>query len=195
MKKYIADVLTGIRIVFAVILLFLPGFSAVFITLYAICALTDILDGPIARATGSESIFGAKLDTAADVLFALALVKVLLVNKVINWFTILWFFIAALGLIASAIIAKIRFGRFFFIHTLTAKAMGAGAFATPVFVLLKVSDVYIKILWFFVWAASIEAVIIQLSINHPDSDILSVFLVKRANKKYVGSADAVNELK
>ena len=39
--------------------------------LYIFCGLTDMVDGKIARKTGTTSTFGARLDTVADLVFLL----------------------------------------------------------------------------------------------------------------------------
>jgi CDP-diacylglycerol--glycerol-3-phosphate 3-phosphatidyltransferase len=39
---------------------------AVFLTLYALCGLTDVADGIVARKTNTQSKTGARLDTIAD---------------------------------------------------------------------------------------------------------------------------------
>lgn len=49
------------------------GDKPLFAVLVLLAVLTDVLDGPIARATGSESRFGANVDSAADLLFYLSL--------------------------------------------------------------------------------------------------------------------------
>lgn len=49
------------------------GDKPLFAVLVLLSVLTDILDGPIARATGSESRFGANVDSAADMMFYLSL--------------------------------------------------------------------------------------------------------------------------
>lgn len=73
-----ANILTISRLAAALCLLFLPVFSVPFTGLYLLAGLTDMLDGPIARRTGTASETGAKLDTAADlVLTAVCLVKLL----------------------------------------------------------------------------------------------------------------------
>lgn len=46
---------------------------ALFALLVLLAVLTDILDGPLARASGSASRFGANVDSAADLLFYLSL--------------------------------------------------------------------------------------------------------------------------
>lgn len=73
-----ANILTISRIVLALPLLCLPAFSVPFTVLYVITGLTDMLDGAIARKTGTVSKVGAKLDTAADLVFtAVCLIKLL----------------------------------------------------------------------------------------------------------------------
>ena len=71
MKKYIANTITGSRIVFSVPLLFIPLSSVWFYALYLFCGFTDMIDGAIARKTEAVSKFGARLDTASDFIFML----------------------------------------------------------------------------------------------------------------------------
>ena len=69
MKKHIANVLTGCRILGSVLMLFCSVFSLEFYIIYILCGFTDMIDGTIARKTNSVSVFGCKLDTVADLLF------------------------------------------------------------------------------------------------------------------------------
>ena len=69
MKKYIANIITGSRMVLSLPLLFIPLSSVWFYAIYLICGFTDMIDGIIARKTGVVSQFGAKLDTVADFVF------------------------------------------------------------------------------------------------------------------------------
>ena len=64
-----ADTITSVRIVASLFLLFPPLGSVWFLTVYTIAGLTDALDGWMARRTGTASQFGARLDSAADLLF------------------------------------------------------------------------------------------------------------------------------
>jgi CDP-diacylglycerol--glycerol-3-phosphate 3-phosphatidyltransferase len=66
MKKHIANIITGSRIVLSLPLLFLPLSSAWFYALYLLCGFTDMIDGTVARRTNSASEFGARLDTVSD---------------------------------------------------------------------------------------------------------------------------------
>ena len=69
--KNIANIMTGSRVAFSLLLLFIPLSSAWFYILYLVCGLTDMIDGAIARKTGAVSKFGARLDTVADFAFML----------------------------------------------------------------------------------------------------------------------------
>lgn len=73
-------------------LLALPAFSSGFWALYLFRGLTDMADGPVARRIGSASVFGARLDTAADAVFlAAAFAKLLPALTVPGW---LWAWLA-----------------------------------------------------------------------------------------------------
>ena len=65
-RKQAANLLTLCRLLGGLGLLALPAFSSGFWALYLFCGLTDMADGPVARRIGSASVFGARLDTAAD---------------------------------------------------------------------------------------------------------------------------------
>ncbi|MBR4719791.1 MAG: CDP-alcohol phosphatidyltransferase family protein, partial [Lachnospiraceae bacterium] len=73
-----ANILTGIRIICSIALLFCPTLSAAFFSLYIIAGGTDMVDGTIARKTGTVSEFGSKFDTVADfTLVIVCLIKLL----------------------------------------------------------------------------------------------------------------------
>ena len=67
-----ADLITISRIFLSILLLFLPFPSLPFLFLYVAGGLTDMLDGFVARATGTAGARGAKLDSLADGVFFLS---------------------------------------------------------------------------------------------------------------------------
>ena len=76
MKKHIANIITGSRIVLSLPLLLIPLTSAWFCVIYLLCGLSDMIDGTVARRTNSAGDFGAKLDTLSDFVFmTVALIK------------------------------------------------------------------------------------------------------------------------
>ena len=71
MKKLLTlpNLLTALRIAGAVCMIFMPPLTQAFFIIYTLCGVSDVLDGTIARAWHSESDFGARLDSIADLLF------------------------------------------------------------------------------------------------------------------------------
>ena len=122
--KNLANLITGSRILFSLLLVFVPVFSLPFYLLYLICGITDMVDGPVARKTGSCSAFGAKLDSAADLVFlVVCLTKILPSIQIHRW---LW---VAIGLIfCTKLIALLLHYRathqFCFQHTVVNKITG-----------------------------------------------------------------------
>ena len=126
-----ANIITSCRIVCSAVLLFFPTFSPAFYVLYCLAGLTDMIDGTVARKTGTVSEFGSKLDTAADIVFtAVCLIKILPDLEISVW---LWIWIAAIAgikvinVIAGFIVQK----RFAAQHTVLNKITGAVLFVLP----------------------------------------------------------------
>ena len=61
-----ANIITCVRIICSMVLLFFPVFSWAFYALYITAGVSNMVDGAIARKTGTISEFGSKLDTVAD---------------------------------------------------------------------------------------------------------------------------------
>ena len=86
MKKYIANLITGSRIIFSLPLLLLPLSSPWFYILYLFCGLTDMIDGTVARRTGAAGKFGARLDTVSDLVFmSVCAIRILPILYVPAW--------------------------------------------------------------------------------------------------------------
>ena len=66
MRKQIANIITSLRIICSILMLFCRVPSIRFCLLYIFCGLTDMVDGAIARKTNAVSEFGARLDSVAD---------------------------------------------------------------------------------------------------------------------------------
>ena len=69
MRKQIANIVTGCRILCSIWMLLCLVFSIQFYFIYLICGFADMVDGTIARKTNAVREFGARLDTAADIAF------------------------------------------------------------------------------------------------------------------------------
>ena len=131
MNKHIANIITGSRIAFSLPLLFIPLTSVWFYALYLLCGLSDMIDGTIARKTGSTSDFGVKLDTVADFVFlVVALIRFAPQFHTPAWLWI-WIGIIAIMKLGGAVWGFIRTGEFAFPHTVLNKATGLLLFLLP----------------------------------------------------------------
>jgi CDP-diacylglycerol--glycerol-3-phosphate 3-phosphatidyltransferase len=63
----VANIITEIRIVLSAALLFRPALSPGFYALYIAAGFSDMIDGAVARRTGTASELGSRLDTIADI--------------------------------------------------------------------------------------------------------------------------------
>ena len=126
-----ANIITGIRILCAMAMLFCPALSAPFYALYVIAGLTDMIDGAVARRTNTASAFGARLDSIADfVLVVVCLIKLIPVLYVPVWLRI-W--ISVIALIKAVNIASgvVMHKRLVVPHTVMNKVTGALLFVLP----------------------------------------------------------------
>lgn len=73
--KQAANIITFSRIAAALSLFFLPHGRIIFIIFYIYCGISDMLDGFITRKMHTESKFGEKLDSFADIVFIAACFK------------------------------------------------------------------------------------------------------------------------
>ena len=98
-----ANIITGIRIVLSVVMMFCQALSPTFYALYIAAGISDMIDGAVARKTGAVSELGSRLDTIADIVFvAVCLIKLLPVLHVPLW---LYIWIAVIAFIKVANIA------------------------------------------------------------------------------------------
>ncbi len=130
-----ANVLTSLRIVGTLVMLFLNPTSLPFYIVYAISGLTDILDGWIARLTHTVSALGSRLDSAADLLFyAVMLTKIFPLLWVrlpkLIW---LWVVLILAMRAASYAIAYKKTRTLSSLHTVLNKLTGLCVFLVPYF--------------------------------------------------------------
>ena len=126
-----ANAITALRILFSIGLFFCPLPSTAFYVLYLGAGFTDMIDGTVARLTHTESEFGSKLDTIADVVFVgVCLVKLLpilhLPSRLYTWIAL----IAAIK-VMNALLGYITQKQFTDVHSLMNKVTGGLLFILP----------------------------------------------------------------
>ena len=131
MKKQLANIITSLRMVGSIALLFFPVFSFGFYAIYLLCGFSDMIDGTIARKTNAASEFGSKLDTAADFVFlTVCLIRLLPLFQIPLW---LWIWIIVIAMMKSAnfVWGFIRRKELTALHTVLNKVTGLLLFLLP----------------------------------------------------------------
>lgn len=125
------NIITGSRIVLSVALLFCPALSPAFLALYLTAGISDMIDGAVARRTGTVSKFGARLDTVADiVLVAVCLFKLLPVLDVPVWLCI-WIAVIAVIKVGNIAVGYLRQKKLISVHSILNKVTGGLLFVFP----------------------------------------------------------------
>ena len=131
MKKHIANIITASRILFSVVLLFLPVLGVGFYITYLLCGVTDMIDGTIDRKTGAVSEFGARLDTVADIVFMFVCsIKMLPLMYIPVWLWV-WIIIVALMKMLNIALVFIHKKKLISIHSVLNKTTGFALFLLP----------------------------------------------------------------
>ncbi|SFR72374.1 CDP-alcohol phosphatidyltransferase family protein [Anaeromicropila populeti] len=149
-----ANVISMVRILLSVFLLFVFHNSAAFIIIYCLCGISDIMDGYIARKTNTESKLGSMLDSIADIVFV-GVTLIFVMNRIEISFVIYIWIAGIAGIrIISVIIGYFRFRELVFLHTYANKITGILLFLYPVLYQLTRLE---KGIWVVCTAASMAA--------------------------------------
>ena len=144
-----ANIITSLRILCSIAILFCPAFSVAFYALYITAGLSDIADGWIARKTNTVSAFGSKLDTVADVIFVVVcLIKLLPIMDIPRWLYV-WIGVIALIKIINIVSGIVIQKQFVSIHSVMNKVTGVLLFVFPLtlsFIDLKYSATVVCII-------------------------------------------------
>ena len=134
-----ANLITIVRILCSVALLFCAALSPWFYALYIIAGVSDMVDGWVARKTNTVSDFGSKLDTIADIIFVVVcLVKLLPVLHLPVWIHV-WVSIIAGIKVFNIVYSYVVRKQFLADHSILNKVTGALLFLLPL--TLSVVDV------------------------------------------------------
>lgn len=137
-KEYltIPNAITSVRLVVAVILIFLEPLTLPYLIIYTIGGVSDAIDGFVARKLGGETEFGAKLDSVSDITFYIVSFAKILPILYAQLPDVIWYF--AIGIVSfriimyalNAIIEKELLAS----HTYLNKAQSLLLFGLPYFV-------------------------------------------------------------
>lgn len=172
-----ADTVTSLRIAASLFLLFLPLRSGLFFFVYTLTGVTDVLDGWLARKTGTASEFGARLDSVADLLFYSVLLLRLLPVLRQMLPAALWYAVAAVLLVRLLAYgtAFVKYRRFAALHTWLNKLTGGAVFLLPYVLAVSPGSGYCWAVCALAFAASAEELAIHLCGGAYRPDRKSIF--------------------
>jgi len=173
--KAIPNCISFSRIIISIILIFTKPLSVAFYTLYIICGCSDIIDGFIARKTGTTSRLGEKLDSIADLIMVGVLLVVL--YPIINPTTEIIIWIISIGIIrlVSMVAALKKYKIFASIHTYGNKITGLILFIFPMLLPYIHTNVLMYIICAVASISAIEELIIQMTSNQLQLNKKSIF--------------------
>lgn len=161
--KVIPNCITLGRIILAIMLLFFEPLSSAFLVIYILCGVTDLIDGPIARKSGTTSHLGAKLDSAADTILIGICLFTLYPFLGLTLEFILWIFLIAVIRITSIGIALRKFKTYASIHTYGNKLTGLLLFITPLWLSHSTHTIWTTIVCIIATLSAVEELIIQIT--------------------------------
>ena len=182
-----ADILTLLRMVGTALLAALKPLSGGFLFLYALTGVTDVLDGWIARKTNTESDFGARLDSAADLLFyAVMLLRVFPAL----WQALpgsIWYAVAFIVLVrlAAYLTAAVKYRRFASLHTYLNKFTGFAVFLIPFWLLTDYAPAFCWSVSAVAMASSLEELVLHLQSRVYNPNTKSFFISRNKACVYI----------
>ena len=179
-NKNLPNILSYARIAGTIWLILMKPLTPLFLTIYTITGVTDVLDGAIARKYGTTSEKGAKLDSIADLLFyTLILIRIFPVM----WVTLpkkIWIMVGAILLVrfVSYGTAARKYHRFASLHTYLNKVTGLMVFLVPYAIISPAAVPFCWGVCVVAMIGSIEELILHLTSEEYDPSRKSL-LIKR----------------
>ena len=171
--RMIPNLITMVRIVGSLCLLFVEPLKKPFYIIYTIAGLSDAFDGFIARKTNSVSELGSKLDSIADLCFYIVMILRIfpvLLEKLPFW---IWYMVAAVVAmrIASYTISAVKFRRFASLHTYLNKAATLMIFFVPYLIGYGMISVYCTAICVIGILSSVEELVIHIKRKEYKSNV------------------------
>ncbi len=168
--KHAPNLLSILRIIFSVSLLLLLNSQPVFILIYLIIGLTDILDGFLARKLNLESEYGAKLDSAADLIFYIIIFYILveLYSSIFSTKLIIATTLIIFVRLLNMLLTKLKYKKIVFLHTIANKISGFLIYFLPLIIFFNPDYILIWIILFFVFLAALEELLITFKYSEVD---------------------------
>ena len=135
----VPNIISASRGITALAMLFFPVFSTEFWVLYCWGGISDMIDGAIARKMNATTELGSRIDSVADLIFAICSAIIILPSVELPLWVWLW--IAAIGIVklAGIIIGSCRQRSLAIPHSISNRLTGILLFCLP-FALIRFED-------------------------------------------------------
>ena len=177
MKNILPNLISSMRIVGTLCLLFTKPLDPAFFLIYIICGASDVLDGWLARKMSATSELGARIDSVADILFyAVMLVKFFPILWECLPVTI-WYLVGVILLVRlfSYAVAAGKYKRFASLHTYMNKLTGAAVFTIPFMIKLPFGKAFCWIVCGIAVLASMEELLLHIFSDKYDANAKTIF--------------------
>lgn len=170
--RNLPNCITSLRFIATLGLLFIEPFTPLFYWVYTLAGASDVLDGWLARKLKITSELGAKLDSAADLLFYAIMIIRIFPALWANLPRVIWLgvlLVVVLRLI-TYIYAAVKYRRFSAMHTYMNKIVGAVVFATPYLARTPAITPYCWTMFGLSLLGTIEEFLLHLRSDEYDAD-------------------------
>lgn len=161
-EKNIPNIVTISRMFLSFTLLYLEPLSFRFFIIYAICGISDMFDGYLARKKNLSSKIGATLDSLADFIFIAIMLFILLSILNIPFWALIWIFCIVIIRMLSLLIGFIKYKNIAFLHTYLNKFTGALLFGFPFLYVIFGMTITICLLSLVASISAIEELVINV---------------------------------
>jgi len=187
--KYVPNTLSITRLILAssllVLWIVLPAESAfvmspLFLVIYTIAGITDMIDGSIARKYGVASPLGANLDGAADYVFVGISIFLLVPYFLGIGISPVLIAIVVGGILVlkplGMVVGYIRYGQLMMMHTYASKIAALSAFLFPLVYTTGVLPINIILTMLTIWVYFylLEEIAINIAMPEPRRDISGI---------------------
>lgn len=175
--KHVANIITISRIILSILLICLLNNRLLFLIVFIICGISDVIDGFIARKTNTGSTLGARLDSFADLLlFGITTVCIIVWAGEDLKDLLPYLAVVILIRFANMAIAALKYHSFAIIHTWGNKLTGILVFISfAVFIIADNVKVFLPVCILAALSA-LEETVIHLTSSELDLNRRSIFM-------------------
>ena len=175
--RHAANLVSISRVFFSFLLVPFLDNGPVFLAIYLYCGFSDVLDGYIARKTGTQSLTGARLDSLADFVMYAAVVAILFIRAEAALTKFLPLLVALLlAKLANIAVAWLKHGTLVIgLHTWGNKLTGFLAYLSPILLLFVQPEKFILPVLFVAVLSALEESAIHLLSKNLDLNRKSLF--------------------